>query len=174
MKMSELHNKEVPYKVYCDLDGVLVAFDEWAFENLGHSPYEWDLNRKVKNQFWRDVDTWVASGKPFFEAMDPKADADVLWSYIEKYNPTILSATGHVNTAIQEKRAWVKKHLGYKFALTAVLVPKAIDKAQYATPTSILIDDRAKAINPWIAAGGIGILHTSAVSTIEQLKQLGL
>ena len=39
---------------------------------------------------------------------------------------------------------------------------------------SILIDDRKKKIDQWIAAGGIGILHTDAASTIEKLKELGL
>jgi hypothetical protein len=31
-----------------------------------------------------------------------------------------------------------------------------------------------KTINEWNAKGGIGIHHTSAISTIRQLKNLGL
>jgi hypothetical protein len=54
-----------------------------------------------------------------------------------------------------------------------ILVP-AWKKKEYATPTSILIDDRADNINQWEAAGGIGILHTDAASTIAKLKELGL
>ena len=37
-----------------------------------------------------------------------------------------------------------------------------------------LIDDRKSNIDQWIASGGIGILHTSAADTIQQLKNLGL
>ena len=37
---------------------------------------------------------------------------------------------------------------------------------------SVLIDDRQKNIDAWIEAGGIGILHTSAANTINQLKAL--
>jgi len=35
-------------------------------------------------------------------------------------------------------------------------------------------DDRESNIDQWRAAGGIGILHTSASDTIRQLKKLGL
>ena len=44
----------------------------------------------------------------------------------------------------------------------------------YAAPNHILIDDRESNIDQWRAAGGIGILHTSASNTIQQLKKLGL
>jgi len=47
-------------------------------------------------------------------------------------------------------------------------------KKNYAAPNHILIDDRESNIDQWRAAGGIGILHTSAAGTIQQLKKLGL
>lgn len=173
MKVNEIvTTNEQKTRIYCDLDGVLVDFDRWADDQLGYRPSDWDSD--AKDQFWSDVKILVDSGSSFFGDMHPISDAFVLWNYIKGYDPTILSATGRIDTAPAEKRAWVKKYLGYKFALTAVLVPKAINKAQHATPNSILIDDRVKAIDPWIAAGGIGILHTSAADTIKQLKQLGL
>jgi hypothetical protein len=37
-----------------------------------------------------------------------------------------------------------------------------------------LIDDRADNIQRWKDAGGVGVLHTSAADTIQQLKELGL
>ena len=42
----------------------------------------------------------------------------------------------------------------------------------YAQKKNVLIDDRPKNIEAWEAAGGIGILHTSAADTIDQLKKL--
>ena len=54
------------------------------------------------------------------------------------------------------------------------LVRKSNDKAAYAAPNHILIDDRSKSIQPWVAAGGIGILHTNAANTIRQLKEVGI
>jgi hypothetical protein len=38
---------------------------------------------------------------------------------------------------------------------------------------AVLIDDYPKNIKEWTAKGGIGILHTSASSTIRQLKRIG-
>ena len=55
-----------------------------------------------------------------------------------------------------------------------IVVDGGKEKYQYAAPNHILIDDRLVSIEPWVNAGGIGILHTSAVDTIEQLKELGL
>ena len=42
------------------------------------------------------------------------------------------------------------------------------------TKTDILIDDKQSTIDNWNAAGGTGILHTSADKTISKLKKLGL
>ena len=42
------------------------------------------------------------------------------------------------------------------------------------TKTDILIDDRQDTINTWEAAGGTGILYTSADSAISELEKLGL
>ena len=38
---------------------------------------------------------------------------------------------------------------------------------------AVLIDDYPKNIREWQRKGGIGILHTSASSTISQLRKLG-
>ncbi|GAG55785.1 unnamed protein product, partial [marine sediment metagenome] len=73
--------------------------------------------------------------------------------------------------ATPQKHAWVKEKLGN---IPTLVTRKSAEKAQYAEPNAILIDDRTKSIQPWTAAGGIGILHTSAQDSINQLKQLGL
>lgn len=161
-------------QIYVDLDGVLVDFDKFAEEHVGISTKDWDSNKKLKGQFWGRVARMGKEGKMFFGAMDPMADAFDLWSYVEKYDPIILSATGHHHNAENEKREWVRRHLGDRFANTAIFVTSASDKAQYASPTSVLIDDRAKAIHPWIDAGGIGVHHVSAEDSIDQLIGLGI
>jgi hypothetical protein len=48
------------------------------------------------------------------------------------------------------------------------------EKQRFAGENRILIDDLEKTIDEWNAKGGIGIHHTSAISTIRQLKNLGL
>lgn len=173
MKVEELF-KTQPYQIYQDLDGCLVAFNEFAETHMGINPYEWDIDKKAKSNFWKRVNRWVKDGKPFFSAMELKSDAKTLWEYIEHYDPIILSATGHIKNAEQEKREWIKRHIGERYSNTAILVKASQDKAEYATPYSILIDDRTKSIDPWVAKGGIGILHVSAEDTIEQLNSFGL
>ena len=54
------------------------------------------------------------------------------------------------------------------------LAYKADGKARYASPTSILIDDRDDNIQAWKSAGGIGIKFISADQVINELEKLGL
>lgn len=168
MRLLEIINS---YKIFVDLDGVLVDFDKetrWLgfppFDNIEH-------DKKIKKEFWKKIGEMAKQGIPFWGNMDPMPDAMVLWNYVKKYNPEILSATGHVGNAASEKREWVKKYLG---DVPVHLVQKSAEKAQFAAPNHILIDDRSKSIDPWVAAGGIGILHKNANTTIEKLKELGL
>ena len=46
------------------------------------------------------------------------------------------------------------------------------EKALYATPYTILIDDSIGCIVPFNQSGGHGILHTSASDSIKQLKEV--
>ena len=46
------------------------------------------------------------------------------------------------------------------------------EKAQYANPYSILIDDSIGCITPFNEAGGHGILHTSAKDSMKQLQEV--
>jgi hypothetical protein len=162
--------------IYCDLDGVLVDFVKRAqelvpeFQSDSH-PVDKET-KKLHNKLWKIVGGRAKRGEMFWGEMDPLPDAFELWNYIGQYEPKILSATGSVGNAVQEKHQWVKDHLGDEVIVH--LVQKAADKAQFATPTRILIDDKMKAITPWLEAGGIGVFHTSAEDTIKQLKELGL
>jgi hypothetical protein len=58
-----------------------------------------------------------------------------------------------------------------KITWPKIFVPGKSLKQQYANPNSILIDDTPIVIEQWNAAGGIGILHTDAISTIKELKK---
>jgi hypothetical protein len=175
MNLEDIQTSDnIPTQIYCDLDGVEVNFHKFAKDHIGIDLDTAQTDKKLKGQFWSRVDRLVKDGKPFFGAMEPMPDAFVLWDYIKKYDPIILSATGHTKGAENEKREWVRKYLGDHFADTAIFVKSAADKAQYATPFAVLIDDRKKAIYPWVEAGGIGVHHISAEDSITQLGELGL
>lgn len=166
----------VNYTIAVDLDGTICDFLHLANKITGMHIQEGDLDsadKSVKNEFWKRIITHVASGNEFFGAMQPMPDAHVLWNFISRYPHFILTAAGNrIPNADPEKRAWVARH--FSSTVRVEVVESAAAKSRFATPTTILIDDRAKAIDPFIAAGGIGILHTSAASTIAHLKALGL
>lgn len=170
MKVKDLLPSD--YEVYVDLDGVLANFAKKAREVM-----DVDLDtadKKTTNSFYRALDKYILDGNKFFQDMEMMHDAMKLWNYVKKYDPVILSATGHIPDAPREKRAWVTKHLGSSAGKHAEFVRRSADKAQFAKSNSVLIDDRSKSIDPWVAAGGIGILHTSAAKTIHRLQALGL
>ncbi len=151
------------YKIFVDLDGVLVDFDKKFEQELGDKPevlfkkygddFVWDILDKIDN-FWFD--------------MDPKLDAEELWNFVLPYNPSILTKPAKsVYSCKKDKRKWVDKYLGEDIK---VLFEQ--DKSKYATPNSILIDDQEKNISKWETAGGIGILHKNSQDTIKQLKEI--
>jgi hypothetical protein len=156
------------YTIYSDMDGVLSDFDKRFMEfSDGIPPGQYE-QRRGKEEFWKLIDDTV--GVPFWAGMDWMSDGKEYWNYIEKYNPIILSAPSKKEESKYGKRIWKKRNMPNN---KMILVP-AWKKKEYANPTSILIDDRADNINQWEAAGGIGILHTDAASTIAKLKKLGL
>lgn len=170
MRLEELQS----YQIFVDLDGVIVDFRKKATELVGIDKPVDQMDSKDKRRFWSAVAIYEKGGGRFWEEMDPMPDAEELWSYVKKYNPTILTASGSVGDAPDEKRIWVRKHLGSN---VPIIVTKAsADKALEgrAAPHHILIDDSKRSIGPWNAAGGIGIMHTSAASSIMELKKLGL
>lgn len=158
-------------KIYVDMDGVLSDFEKRVSEILD---IQTENIKSVKsNKIWSAINYYDKRVEPFFETLPIIHDASILWNYLmDNFNHVeILTATGFTpKNASEQKEKWVQKHLsGYKKINT---VTRSADKARFASPTSILIDDRVQSINPWIDAGGIGILHKSAIDTIKQLKEL--
>jgi len=165
MELARLREEETEYTIYCDMDSVLVDFDLGYQELTGMTTQQADANGV--EAFWEPL---TKAGAKFWITLQWMPDGKQLWDYIKKYNPILLSAPSREESSKLGKRVWVKRELpGVK-----LILKYASQKQEYASPTSILIDDRQKNIDQWEAAGGIGILHTSTPNTIKQLKQLGL
>jgi len=159
-------NKE--YTIYSDMDGVLVDFNkrfEQFSDNIAPQDY---VDKFGLEAFWDLIDN--KTGVRFWVGMDWMSDGKEYWNYIKKYNPMLLSSPSRKNESRLGKRIWAKRNMPG----TKVILAYAENKKNYANANSILIDDMEKNIDQWRAAGGIGILHTSAASTIAQLKELGL
>jgi FMN phosphatase YigB (HAD superfamily) len=152
------------YKIYCDMDGVLVDFDKGYKELTG---------KDIAGQHYTDTDFWDPinkAGYDFWFKLEWMKDGKQLWKYIEKYGPELLSAPSRQNDSRVSKHDWVNKELPG----THLILRSAKHKKDFATPTSILIDDRLDNIQGWRDNGGIGIHHVSAKHTIDQLKVLDL
>jgi len=152
------------YKIYCDMDGVLVDFDKGYLKLTGrdisgtHSNDStfWDPINRAGYDFWRNLE-WMLDGKE-------------LWDHIKKYEPELLSAPSRQPESRVAKHDWVKEHLpGVTLNLRS-----AKHKKDFASPNHILIDDRVDNITSWVEAGGIGILHKNTEKTISELNKIGL
>jgi phosphopantetheine adenylyltransferase len=166
-KKTNLKEETAPdYKIYSDMDGVITDFDTQFKKIAGMLPEEYET-KNGKEAFWNLIGS---KGVGFWVGMPWMLDGDEYWSYIEKYNPTILSAPSRDESSRLGKRLWIKKYLPG----TKLILSPAKFKQKYAAPNHILIDDKPSNIEEWRSQGGIGILHTSAANTISQLKELGL
>jgi 5'(3')-deoxyribonucleotidase len=160
------------YKLYVDLDGVLVAFGKKVLEIYPEFVEgQTERDKKSDSKMWSRIGYYQKQGGRFWYDCDLMDDAQELFDYVKQFNMEILTACGNASFgAGQQKIEWVAKYFGTDVKVN--LVEKSKDKAAYATPTTILIDDKMKSIEPFRAAGGIGILHTSAQDTIQQLAAL--
>lgn len=144
------------------MDGVLVDFNDGYFKLTGH---KLDGTYRTDERFWDPINE---AGYDFWINLKWMPDGRKLWSHIEKFNPELLSAPSRQPDSRVAKHDWVKRELPG----VHLILRSAKNKKEFASPTSILIDDREDNINDWIGAGGIGILHKSTKDTIRQLKDL--
>jgi len=160
MRLNEITNT---YTIAVDMDGVLINFDAKASEVSGMNITTRTLDsmdKATQKIFWKRITDYCKTGQSFFGDMQLLPDAMELWRYISRYPHFILSAAGNrIPYADRDKRLCVQKYFGHNVKVE--IVDSAAAKAKFAGPNVILIDDRPKSINPWIAAGGVGILHTN-------------
>ena len=164
-ELGQLNEKVMDYKIYCDMDGVLVDFES-GYEKLTGIDLKGEYRPGVED-FWKPIEQ---AGVKYWASLKWMPDGKQLWGYIKQYTPELLSAPSKSESSKIGKYVWVKNNLPG----TKLILRYASRKKELANPESILIDDRQVNIDQWEAAGGIGILHTSADNTISQLKELGL
>lgn len=158
-------------EIFVDMDDVIVDFSS-GYQQLTGKNIKGEINTKLRTKeesatFWAPIDR---IGVPFWFNLEFSSDGKMLWNYIKKYNPSILSSPSRRKESRIGKKLWVKKHL----PRTELILCEASQKKKYAHPGAILIDDRVSNINQWIKAKGIGILFESAHQTIQELKRIGI
>ena len=161
------NKKEVmDYKIHLDMDGVITDFDKQFKELTGMMPNEFESKYGIKD-FWEAIDK---AGVGFWRGMKWMPDGQELYNKVSQFDHELLSSPSRGESSKIGKRLWRRD----KTPNTKLTLAYSANKKNYAAPNHILIDDRVSNINQWKAAGGIGILHTSAASTIAKLKKLGL
>jgi hypothetical protein len=174
MELGRLREEETEYKIYVDMDGVVADFDQRFRDLAGIGPREFE-EKYGKNAFWDFIDEGD-NKLVFWVGIPPMSDAKQLIDYVSKYDYEMLTAPSLKKQSLMGKGLWMKNQTnkGLFPSKPKVNYRSAKSKKDFAAPNHILIDDREDTINSWNAAGGIGILHTSAANTINQLKKLGL
>ena len=142
-----------------------------------------DFNKKIKQLFdknFKDLNNdWIwkrLSQHPnLYLDLDPMIDAFDLWSEIKHLNPQILTAIPSkvdMPNAMSDKIEWVRNYLGAEYKIN--FGPHSVDKQKWCNPGDVLIDDNYLNVSQWNDRGGIGILHSTAIGTIKQLKTKGI
>ena len=171
MKLNEIRfpgQKEEKFKIYLDLDGVMADFDRGKKEIL-----ELDLNTPEDDMF-----AVMASpkGNGFYKKLKKLPGANDLWKFLRFEDVEILSAIPKASRGVKgakaDKITWVRKNISPSIPIN--IVEGGSTKKRFANPQSILIDDRKEVLRSWTSAGGIGVLHTSATRSIQQLRNLGV
>ena len=158
---------------YIDLDGVLAdhdlqsrAFDVKIAKDEGSdSGIAYDISEYPEK---------------FFRTMPPMMDVHLFQDWLKGIDNTrvhILTAVPKRRTTatsvFDEKRDWVKEHFPF-IRSSNINICFREHKRLFATlhPHSILIDDNKNNINEWRGAGGIGILHKNAISSIKKAMEI--
>ena len=162
--------KEVPpYKIYCDMDGVLTDFESRFEHYTGMNPQVYE-KEKGSPAFWELIDNTV--GVKFWVGMDWMPAGQQLWDFIKPYQPDLLTSPSRHNNSRLGKNLWVKNNVNPK---PKVIFAYSKAKQRYANENSILIDDKPSNIDEWAAKGGIAIRckNGDVNHVIEKLKELG-
>jgi len=156
-------------KIYLDMDGVLCDFEKKFTEYYGFL----SLAKKDRKEWPRDWEDFVLHKKGF-EKLDWFSGGQELLNHVRntKLPVEILSSAGgkkFQGEVTAQKIKWLRKHgINYK----ANIVSGRKEKAEYATPETVLIDDTEDVLRHFTQAGGHGILHKNVKDTIQKLDLL--
>ena len=163
-KVTSTSVNDLKWKIYCDMDGVLVDFNKRFGELSAWGPEKF-IEKNGLDEFWQTIDE---RGVGFWVGMDWMEDGKELFEYLtNNFEVELLSSPSRSEHSRLGKRLWVRNNkLGVKLNLVY-----SHNKQKYAAPNHVLIDDRKDIIKEWESQGGVGILHTSTKNTLECLKK---
>jgi hypothetical protein len=192
------HINEGRFQIYCDLDGVLVDFDQGVRDLCnGRGP-----NSMTQKEMW----SAITSDGSFFKNLPWTRDGRELWEAIHRLSPDILTGVPMVAQSRSDKFLWcirelfnveMIQHVDMAGLQSSHAHPKGLrvtrkrrnvgdciavdvitcwsrNKHYESRPGAILIDDRGDLAADWEARGGIFIHHISTANTLTALRRLNI
>lgn len=168
-QLNEALENGIGYKIFCDLDGVLVDLERGIADHYGIKK---GFSKEKFQKLFDKLEKSSVDLEKFFQKLNWTNDGRQLWTYILPYEPMILTAATHHRDPhiVAGKYTWCQNHLGLPKSRVIMESQKYI----YAGPKHILIDDMPEKVEGWTNAGGLGILHNSASDSIDKLKKIFL
>jgi hypothetical protein len=148
-------------QLYLDCDGVLADFDAGATAVLGMPPRRFQ-DRHGSRRFWQKL----ATAPDFYFSLPLMPDATELFEAVRHLDPIILTGLPLGGWAAEQKVRWAAQH----FPGTQIITTMARDKRDHAREGDVLVDDLLKHRHLWEEAGGVFVHHTSAATTIDELR----
>ncbi len=153
------------YRLFVDLDGVLVDFEKGVQEFCGKPVEAFDPRKTLWQSLVRIPE--------FYARLPWMPDGKQLWHAIKDLCPAVLTGIPRGAWAEPQKRSWCSQNLGDD---VEVFVCQSSEKATVASTVCteeflpILIDDRISLQSAWESIGGVFIHHKNASESLEQLQ----
>jgi hypothetical protein len=175
------------YKIFCDLDGVLVDFDTGVRQLLnGKGPDD-----VSSSQLWGTI----SKAESFYTHLPWIADAKTLWDELKSLQVDILTGVPMNKKSKIEKFTWCQRELGVevnhldmagskskhevvsgkrKKNVVNIITCWSKNKHYESRENHVLIDDRLKLKVDREKKGGIFVHHVDVESTLGVLREMGI
>ena len=171
-----LEIKNQDYIIYFDVDDTLTDYSN-RLGNMIITDPETGEERPIKvtdtvdnKEFWTSA-KWLPGSKEMLDfAKNNFSNVEIL-SAVPELSKANKELTGKrfFDAPIDGKKEWLDKNVG---PIKIIWSKSGRDKAIYATPNTVLVDDKPENIRAFEKAGGIGILMDTPQNAINKLKDL--
>lgn len=155
--------------IFIDMDGVLCNFEGRYIDLFKEIPGR-SRDKKEFSKNWTDF--VIGQNFTTLEFWPGAQELLAFISTVPDIKVKILTSSGGLKyheLVKDQKIQWLNKR---GIDIEPIVVTNRSKKGEYATATSVLIDDTADVIDTFNEKGGIGILHKNSANTIKLLEIL--